>query len=365
MFNIIDDGWQGFFHENSPSFSRTSESSHSFFLKYFAQWITLSRHMDQPRLIAIVGPTASGKSQVAMEIAAGINAEIISADSMQIYKYMDIGTGKPIPEDRGRIPHHLIDIILPDETFSAAQYKERARGIADALHKAGKNILLVGGTGLYIKAFLRGLFPSPEADQSLRQELREKANRLGRTFVWHKLNEVDPVSASRLHPNDMVRIIRALEVYRQTGIPLSQWQKRHAFGDRPYEVIEIGLMREREDIYRRIENRVDDMIRRGFEEEVRLLLNRGYGRHLKSMQGLGYKRMAEYVVGERDFEEAIRLIKKDTRAYAKRQLTWFGNDPEVRWVHYPEDKGRIKEMADRFLDGERSNPTGIKKAING
>jgi tRNA dimethylallyltransferase len=321
--------------------------------------------MDQPRLIAIVGPTASGKSQVAMEMASRINAEIISADSMQIYKYMDIGTGKPDPEDRRRITHHLIDVVLPDETFSAAQYKEKARGITDELHKAGKNILIVGGTGLYIKAFLRGLFPSPEADQSLRQELREKANRFGGVFLWHKLKEVDPVSASRVHPNDTVRIIRALEVYRQTGIPLSQWQKRHAFGDSPYEVIEIGLMRKREDIYRRIESRVDDMIRRGFEEEVGSLLNRGYGRHLKSMQGLGYKRMAEYVFGERDIGEAIRLIKKDTKAYAKRQLTWFGNDPEVRWVHCPEDKGRIMEMADRFLDGEGSNPTGVKTAING
>jgi tRNA dimethylallyltransferase len=321
--------------------------------------------MDQPRLIAIVGPTASGKSQVAMEIAPRINAEIISADSMQIYKYMDIGTGKPSPKDRRRIPHHLIDVILPDETFSAAQYKETARGITDELHKAGKNILIVGGTGLYIKAFLRGLFPSPKADQSLRQELREKANRFGGVFLWHKLKEVDPVSASRLHPNNTVRIIRALEVYQQTGISLSQWQKRHAFGDRPYGVIEIGLMREREDIDRRVENRVDDMIRRGFEGEVRSLLNRGYGRHLKSMQGLGYKRMVEYVFGEHDIEEAIRLIKKDTKAYAKRQRTWFGNDPEVRWVHYPEDRGRIMEMADRFLDGERSNPTGVETAING
>ena len=321
--------------------------------------------MDQPRLIAIVGPTASGKSQVAMEIASRISAEVISADSMQIYKYMDIGTGKPSPEDRRCIPHHLIDVVSPDETFSAAQYKEKARGITDELHKAGKNILIVGGTGLYIKAFLRGLFPAPEADQSLRHELREKANRFGGIFLWHKLKEIDPASASRLHPNDTVRIIRALEVYRQTGVPLSQWQSKHAFGDRPYEVIEIGLMRKREDIYRRIENRVDDMIERGFEEEVRSLLKRGYGRHLKSMQGLGYKRMAEYAFGECDFEEAIRLIKKDTKAYAKRQLTWFGNDPEVRWVHYPGDRGRIMEMADRFLDGERSNPTGIKKAING
>jgi len=321
--------------------------------------------MDQPRLIAIVGPTASGKSQVAMEIASKINAEILSADSMQIYRYMDIGTGKPSPEDRGRIPHHLIDIIFPDETFSAANYKERARGIIDELRKAGKNILIVGGTGLYIKALLRGLFLSPEADQSLRQELREKADRLGRKFLWHELKEVDPASASRLHPNDTLRIIRALEVYRKTGIPLSHWQKEHAFGDRPYEVLKIGLMREREDIYCQIENRVDHMIKRGFGEEVRSLLNMGYGRHLKSMQGLGYKRMVEYVYGERDLEEAIRLIKHETKAYAKRQLTWFRRDPEVRWVHYPEGKGRIMGIAERFLNGERSKPITIKTAING
>jgi tRNA dimethylallyltransferase len=321
--------------------------------------------MDQSRLVAIVGPTASGKSQVATEIASKIFAEIVSADSMQIYRYMDIGTGKPSPEDRRRIPHHLLDIIFPDETFSAANYKERARGIIDVLLKGGKNILVVGGTGLYIKALLRGLFPSPKADQSLRQELREKADRLGRASLWDELKEVDPRSASRLHPNDTLRIIRALEVYRQTGIPLSHWQKNHAFKDCPYAVLKIGLMREREDLYRRIENRVDRMVRRGFEEEVRSLLNMGYGRHLKSMQGLGYKQMAECLCGERDFGEAIHLIKEETKAYAKRQLTWFRRDPEIRWVHYPEGGREIMEMVERFLDRGRPKTNAVKSAING
>ena len=321
--------------------------------------------MDQPRLIAIVGPTASGKSQVAIDIASRINAEIISADSMQIYRYMDIGTGKPSPEDRRRIPHHLLDIIFPDKTYSAANYKERARGVIDALQKREKNILVAGGTGLYIKALLRGLFPSPGANQSLRQELWEKADRLGRAFLWHELKEVDPTSASRLHPNDMLRIIRALEIYRQTGIPLSHWQQKHAFQDCPYEVLKIGLMREREDIYRRIENRVDHMVRRGIGEEVRSLLNMGYGRHLKSMQGLGYKRMVEYLCGERGFEEAIHLIKQETKAYAKRQLTWFRSDPEIRWVHYPEERRRIIEMGEGFLNRGRPKTNAVKTAING
>jgi len=320
--------------------------------------------MNQPRLIAIVGPTASGKSQVAMETAPKINAEIVSADSMQVYRYMDIGTGKPSHEDRGRIPHHLIDIIFPDETFSAADYKEKARAVIEEQQKAGKNILIVGGTGLYIRVLLRGLFPSPEANQSLRQDLRERANRLGRRSLWHELKEVDSISASKLHPNDMLRVIRALEVYRQTGIPLSQWQKRHAFGDRPYQVLKIGLMGEREDLYRRIENRVDHMITSGFAEEVRSLLDMGYTRHLKSMQGLGYKQMVEYLCGERNLGEAIRLIKGETKAYAKRQLTWFRNDPEVRWVHKLDKKGQLVEIAKRFL-GERANPIAIKRAING
>ncbi|UCD71296.1 MAG: tRNA (adenosine(37)-N6)-dimethylallyltransferase MiaA [Syntrophobacterales bacterium] len=334
-------------------------------MKYFAQSIKLFCHMDQPRLIAIVGPTASGKSQVAMEIAPKINAEIISADSMQIYKYMDIGTGKPSPEDRGRIPHYLIDIIFPDEIFSAANFKERARGVIDVLQKEEKKILIVGGTGLYIKALLRGLFPSPKANQSLRQELREKANRLGRAFLWHELREVDPTAASRLHPNDTLRIIRALEVYRQTGVPLSHWQKKHAFEDCPYKVLKIGLMREREDINRLIENRVDHMVRRGFGEEVRSLLNRGYRRDLKSMQGLGYKQMVEYLCGDCDYEEAIHLIKQATKAYAKRQLTWFRSDPEIRWVHYPGRRGRIMEIVERFLDRKRPKPINVKTAING
>jgi tRNA dimethylallyltransferase len=321
--------------------------------------------MTQPRLIAIVGPTASGKSQVAMDMASKIDAEIISADSMHIYRYMNIGTGKPSLDDRKRISHHLVDIIFPDETFSAANYKERAREVIEVLQKGGKNILIVGGTGLYIKALLRGLFPSPEADQSLRQELWEKANRLGREFLWYELRDVDPTSASRLHPNDALRIIRALEVYRQTGMPLSRWQKNHAFEDCPYEVLKIGLMREREDIYRRIENRVDDMARRGFGKEVRSLLDMGYGRHLKSMQGLGYKRMVEYLCGERDFEATIQVIKEETKAYAKRQLTWFRSDKEVQWVHCPAERRRIMKMVERFLDRGRPKPNAIKKAVNG
>jgi tRNA dimethylallyltransferase len=320
--------------------------------------------MDRTRLIAIVGPTAAGKSQAAMETAPKINAGILSADSMQVYKYMDIGTSKPSLEERGRIPHHLIDIIFPDEAFSAASYKERARAVIEELRKAGKNILVVGGTGLYIKALLGGLFPSPEADQSLRQELMERANLLGSESLWHELNEVDPISASKLHPKDMLRVIRALEVYRQTGIPLSQWQKRHAFGDRPYQVLKIGLMGEREDLYRRIETRVDHMIAGGFEEEVRSLLDMGFGRHLKSMQGLGYKQMVGYLFGEHDLGEAIRLIKRETKAYAKRQLTWFRNDPEVQWVHKSDERGKLVETAKRFL-GEKANPIAIKRAING
>lgn len=321
--------------------------------------------MDQPRLIAIVGPTASGKSHLAMEIASKIKAEIISADSMQIYRYMDIGTGKPSLGDRRRIPHHLLDIIFPGETFSAANYKERARDVIDALQKGGKHILIVGGTGLYIKALLRGLFTSPEADQSLRQELRKKADRLGRAFLWHELEEIDPTSASRLHPNDIVRIIRALEVYRQTGIPLSHWQQKHAFQDCPYKVLKIGLLREREDIYRRIEERVDHMVRRGFGDEVKSLLDMGYGRHLKSMQGLGYKQMVEYLCGERDFQEAIHLIKEETKAYGKRQLTWFRGDPEIQWIPYPAGRRGIMEMAERFLNQGRPKPNTVETAING
>ncbi len=321
--------------------------------------------MDQPRLIAIVGPTASGKSHLAMEIASEIKAEIISADSMQVYKYMDIGTGKPGPDDRRRIPHHLLDIISPAETFSAANYKERARDVIDALQKGGKNVLIVGGTGLYIKALLRGLFTSPKADQSLRQELTKKADRLGRVFLWGELKEVDATTASRLHPNDVVRIIRALEVYRQTGIPLSQWHQEHAFQDCPYEVLKVGLMREREDIYRRIEKRVDHMVRSGFAEEVKSLLDMGYGRHLKSMQGLGYKQMVEHLYGERDFKEAIHLIKEETKAYGKRQFTWFRRDPEIQWVHYPEGRKRIVGMAERFLNRKRPKPTTVVTAIHG
>lgn len=317
--------------------------------------------MERPHLIAIVGTTASGKSQLAMDLAAKIDTEIVSADSMQIFKYMDIGTGKPSPEDRRRIPHHMIDIIFPDENFSAARYQERARAVIDALVRRGKGIIVAGGTGLYIKALIRGLFPSPEADHLLRDELKEKADVLGKAILWNELKEVDLVSASRLHPHDTVRIIRALEVHRQTGIPLSRWQEKHSFRDSPYRVLQIGLMRSREDIKRRIEKRVDGMVKMGFEREVKSLLDMGYGRHLKSMQGLGYKQMAEYLHGEREFNRAISLIKRETKAYAKRQLTWFRADRAVIWVDYPRERRRIFEMVERFLD---PRPHTVRTVVN-
>jgi tRNA dimethylallyltransferase len=317
--------------------------------------------MEDQRLITIVGPTASGKSKLAIDLAAHIDAEIISADSMQVYKYMDIGTGKSSSEDRQRIPHHLVDIIFPDEDFSAAHYKERARAVIDVLVRRGKNIIVAGGTGLYIRALINGLFPSPAPDYSMRGEMKEKAERLGNVFLWNELKELDPVSASRLHPHDTVRIIRALEVQRQTGFPLSQWQEKHSFGDSPYRVLQIGLMRSREDINRRIEKRVDRMVRRGLEGEVKSLLDMGYGRRLKSMQGLGYKQMAEYLQGERGFDEAIYLIKRETKAYAKRQFTWFRADRALKWVDHPREKRRIFEMAEQFLDRK---PHTVRKAVN-
>lgn len=317
--------------------------------------------MERPRLIAIVGTTASGKSQLAMDLAAQIDAEIISADSMQVYKHMDIGTGKASPEDRRRVPHHLIDIIFPNEDFSASRYQERARAVIDQLVRRGKGIIVAGGTGLYIKALIRGLFPSPEGDHELRHELKKKATLLGKAVLWNELKEVDPLSASRLHPHDTVRIIRALEVHRQTGIPLSRWQERHSFRDSPYRVLQIGLMRSREDIKRRIEKRVDGMVTMGFEREVKSLLDMGYGRHLKSMQGLGYKQMAEYLHGEREFNKAISLIKSETKAYAKRQLTWFRADRAVIWVDYPRERRRIFEMVERFLDPKLH---AVRTAVN-
>lgn len=287
---------------------------------------------EKPRLVIILGPTGVGKTATALELAGRMGGEIVSADSMQVYRGMDIGTAKPTTEERRRIPHHLIDVIDPDETFDASRYCALARGIIAHLQEEGKPVFVVGGTGLYIRALLGGLIDGPGADESLRLALKEEGKRLGLPHLYGRLRARDPQAAERISPRDAVRIIRALEVLELTGRSIVDHQRDHRFRQQSYDVLRIGLTLEREELLARIDGRVERMIADGFVGEVRRLLERGYGRSLKSMQSLGYRHLAAYLSGEGDLEGAVSLIKRDTRRYAKRQLTWFAAEREVLWL---------------------------------
>jgi tRNA dimethylallyltransferase len=288
-------------------------------------------------LILIIGPTASGKSKLALKLAERIDAEIISADSVQVYKFMDIGTAKPSLEERSRIPHHLIDIIYPDEPFDAAQFKKEAEEAISRISKKGKRIIVVGGSGLYIKALTFGLFPCPDPRPEIRKRYEEEAKIYGVEYLHKRLKKIDPKSFSRLSPKDKPRIIRALEVFEQTGIPISEHQARHGFKEKRYKWLKFGILHSKEELNQRIEARVNSMIQRGFVEEVRGLLQRGYSPSLKSLQVIGYKQIISYLKGEICLDKAIFQIKQQTKHYAKRQRTWFKKDPEIKWIRNLEE----------------------------
>jgi len=294
-------------------------------------------------LIILVGPTGVGKSEFAISLALNYQMEIVSADSLQVYRYLDIGTAKPSKEERKKVKHHLIDIVNPDEEFSAVQFMEMAREVIDSLIRQRRSVLVVGGTGLYIKALIRGIFKGPGADEDLRMTIKKEAQELGREHLFQKLKEIDPESASRIHPNDTYRIMRALEVYYLTQKTMSSFQSNHAFRESPYHYFKIGLERERKELYQRIEERVEKMIENGLIEEVEGILRKGYDPQLNPLQSLGYRQIIRYLQDECGLDEAIRLIKRDTKRYAKRQLTWFKNDPEVEWFTLPQDAEKIEE----------------------
>ena len=306
--------------------------------------------MIKPKLVAVIGPTATGKSHLALELARKFGGEIISADSVQVYRGFDIGTAKPSLEERREIPHHLIDILAPEEDYSAASSRNQADPIIHVLQEKGKTILVVGGTGLYLKVLSRGLFHGPGGDPHLRESLRRKAEGEEEGYLHRELGKVDPEAASRLHPHDTFRIIRALEVYHHSGKPLSQFQREHGFRESPYEILKIGLSEDREGLYRRIEARVDSMMEKGWLQETQDLLDRGISSRVKPMQSLGYKRLISFLAGEMDWLRAVHLIKQDTRRYAKRQITWFKADPEIHWFpagveNYP---AILKKIIDFF-----------------
>ncbi len=296
-------------------------------------------------LVLLAGPTAAGKTSLALGLAARLSAEIVNADSMQVYRRMDIGTAKPAPSERKLIAHHLIDVADPDEPFDAAKYVELARPAVEHIRSKGKVPLVVGGTGLYMKVLTRGICWGPPTDQGVREKLLLDEKTIGLAGLFSQLSIVDPDAASRIHPHDRQRILRALEVFRITGVPLSDYQKRHGFSGQELAAVKIFIFREREELYARINRRVDEMISRGLEQEVRNLISIGYGPDLKSMQSLGYRQMAQYVRGELSMDEAVYLIKRDTRRYAKRQMTWFRADPGFTWFHADDLSGIISHIA--------------------
>jgi len=302
------------------------------------------------KLLVICGPTASGKSNLAVQLAQQLNGEIINADSMQVYKGMDIGTAKLPHDQRGGIPHHLIDIAEPDQLFSAADFVEAADATISDICSRGKLPIVVGGTGLYIRALLYGLVDSPSGAGEVRARLQHEASVIGNTAMLEKLRIVDPELAAQIHPNNLVRIIRGLEVYYLTGIPLSSYQQQHGFHHKRYNTLQIGIITEREELYRRIEQRVEDMLADGLLEEVRQLLSRGYNCDLKSMRSIGYGEICAMLSGELTLDEAVILIKRDTRRYAKRQLTWFNSNREIIWLEYPKNFAKILSHACDFFE---------------
>jgi tRNA dimethylallyltransferase len=307
--------------------------------------------MDRPRVVIILGPTGVGKSKLAIELAEEIDGEIISADSMQVYRHMDIGTAKPTLEEQKRVRHHMIDLVNPDQTFHAAQYRTLGRKTIDQLNAHGKPIFIVGGTGLYIKALTQGIFNTPKIDPIVRERLKQEAEEKGGDFLYRRLKKVDPETASNLHPHDLFRTIRALEVFDSTGVPISFYRKQHRFGERPYLTLKVGLEMERKTLYHQIEERVDRMIEKGFLQEVKGLMEMGYNSELKPMQSLGYKQMVQFLSKKIEWVEAVRQIKRDTRHYAKRQWTWFKADPEVRWRNVSMDRQKIFAEITSFLRG--------------
>jgi len=287
---------------------------------------------DKPKLLVLLGPTAVGKTKLSIELARALSCEIISGDSMQVYRGMDIGTAKITEEEMGGIPHHLIDVLDPDEPFSVALFQEWCRKLIPEISSRGQLPFIVGGTGLYIESVCYEYqFTEAGADEDFRAQQQSFADAHGAEALHAKLADMDPQSAARLHPNDVRRVIRALEVVHLTGETLSsQLEKQQK--QSPYELCLIGLTMDRQMLYNRIERRIDAMLRLGLVEEVQGLLRRGYSREAVSMQGLGYKEIVEHLIDAVPLEVAVEKLKRDTRRFAKRQLSWFRHMKDIAWI---------------------------------
>lgn len=293
---------------------------------------------EPPRLVVVVGPTGAGKSQLAMAIARAVGGEVVSADSQQVYRGMDVGTAKVSAAERALVPHHLIDVVDPDHEMTAARFAELAdQAIQDAWAR-GAPVVVAGGTGLYVRALLFGLFPGPAADPDLRARLEGEAEARGTPALWQELLAADPDAAARIEPNDRKRIIRALEVWQKTGVPMSQHQRAHDHRRVPprYPARLIGLCpADRAELYRRIDARVDRMMTAGWIDELCRLRSAGIGPAHRSQMAIGYGELHRYLDGATELDDAVRLIKRNSRRYARRQLGWYRGDPRVEWLPDP------------------------------
>ncbi|MGB3401016.1 MAG: tRNA (adenosine(37)-N6)-dimethylallyltransferase MiaA [Candidatus Deferrimicrobiaceae bacterium] len=296
--------------------------------------------MGDNRILVLSGPTASGKTAIALSLARAFPLEIVSADSMQVYRGMDIGTAKPTPAQRAEVPHHLVDVSDPDEKFSAGRFVAGAEEAIRGIRKKGRLPLVAGGTGMYIRSLLRGLDALP-ADPGVRARLTRRWEEDGGKALYGELKRIDPVSAAKIHPSDRVRIVRSLEVAEMTGEPASARKASWASGGSRYRVLFLVLSIEREELYRRIDRRVEEMFRAGLVEEVNGLLARGYGRDLASMGALGYRHVLSHLLDGISRDQAVDQMKRDTRRYAKRQVTWLSGETGV--VRLAE--GKVSEAA--------------------
>lgn len=283
-------------------------------------------------LLVITGPTGVGKTATAVALARRIPLEVISADSRQVYRGMDVATGKPTPPERLAVPHHLVDVVDPDERYHAARFRADARGLIAEIAARGRLPVVVGGTGFYIRALLRGLDPAPPADPEFRRALGAMAAREGRQTLWARLDREAPALAGRLHPNDTVRVIRALERLHGAGGLATEPVRWRETRSAEYDVVWIGLTMDRAALRRRLASRAAAMVAVGLADEVRRLLAQGYEATLPSMQGLGYREFVQVVRGTLDDAEALRRMQRDTMRYAKRQWTWFAREPDIQWL---------------------------------
>ena len=301
-----------------------------------------------PSLVVLCGPTAAGKTAAAIALARHFDLEVVSADSRQVYRLMDIGTAKPTFVEREQVPHHLLDVVWPDEPFDAAGFADLAARAIDGIIGRGCLPVVVGGTGLYIRSLTEGLVATPPADPGLRRRLETWAEAEGNGALHARLVQVDPDAATLLHPNDRVRLVRALEVFELTGRPISTWQREHGFRTRRYRLLKIGLAPERNELYRRIDERAVAMLAGGLLEETAALLAAGYGSQLKALQTIGYREAVRLLNGECTRDEALADLQQATRRYAKRQLTWFRADSEIIWVDSLSDFDNIKMLMAQF-----------------